>query len=504
MAENLKAFESLKENENASLSSKEKADLRKISPDDIKSQKEKVWEKSFVVDGKSMKLKDIVKNLIFDEEGEKAELKINGKKVAIGWESELWAAIQVYAIAHNKTIGRAWIDGKVGRDTVKWLQSTQNAVKADERSKKNPETDPQSKENMLGWDELLVKPFTKYVKPEKNIPLFKERGIMDPQTGCLTPTNKSSYKKDKMLKFDYNFGWKILKVEVPIVENKYNEINAKALADSIRKATIDRQNEHKIDQKNKAVEDGIDDFKEKNITDSLIRKWATSKGIDFVCKTYDNGRVAIFDKNRKKISYEGIKSWGFMINNTDLLTNWKFDAAKFNAKLKEKCNAVALAEVRADLAKTEKGIKDIKVGKASDADKVAEESKKLINEIDSCNSGGQLNPEKTRAINLKKSAEVKKFCYDELDKMDADISSLNRMSKTLTKENKDKVEEVIRKYSTLTKLSAGKYDRVYKMGFKSADYYNKFKKSWMTKDYQDKLRQMRTIASNYEIDIRVS
>jgi hypothetical protein len=145
--------------------------------------------------------------------------------------------------------------------------------------------------------------------------------------------------------------------------------------------------------------------------------------------------------------------------------------------LKEKCNAVALAEVRADLAKTEKGIKDIKVGKASDADKVAEESKKLINEIDSCNSGGQLNPEKTRAINLKKSAEVKKFCYDELDKMDADISSLNRMSKTLTKENKDKVEEVIRKYSTLTKLSAGKYDRVYKMGFKSADYYNKFKKS---------------------------
>jgi len=59
---------------------------------------------------------------------------------------------------------------------------------------------------MLGWDELLVKPFTKYVKPEKNIPIFKERGIMDPQTGCLTPTNKSSYKKDKMLKFDYNFG----------------------------------------------------------------------------------------------------------------------------------------------------------------------------------------------------------------------------------------------------------------------------------------------------------
>jgi hypothetical protein len=34
-----------------------------------------------------------------------------------------------------------------------------------------------------------------------------------------------------------------------------------------------------------------------------------------------------------------------MVNNQDLLTNWKFDAGKFNAKLKEKCNAVALKEV---------------------------------------------------------------------------------------------------------------------------------------------------------------
>jgi hypothetical protein len=42
MAENLKAFENLKENVKDSLSSQEKSDLRKISPDDIKSQKEKV------------------------------------------------------------------------------------------------------------------------------------------------------------------------------------------------------------------------------------------------------------------------------------------------------------------------------------------------------------------------------------------------------------------------------------------------------------------------------
>jgi hypothetical protein len=42
MAESLKAFENLRENVKNSLSSQEKADLRKISPDDIKSQREKV------------------------------------------------------------------------------------------------------------------------------------------------------------------------------------------------------------------------------------------------------------------------------------------------------------------------------------------------------------------------------------------------------------------------------------------------------------------------------
>lgn len=497
MAENLKAFENLKENENASLSSQEKADLRKISPDDIKSQKEKVWDKSFTVDGKSMKLKDIVKSLTFDEEGEKAELKINGKKVAIGWQSELWAAIQVYAIANNKTIGRAGIDGKVGRDTVRWLQSTQNAVKADKK-----ETVDWPKEK-ISWGDLVNKPFWKYIKPEKNIKLLEERGIMNPQTGCLTPTNKASYIKDKKLKFDYKFGKDTLKVEVPVNENKYHEIDPKQVAHDIIKATIDKQNEHKIDQKNQSVEDGINDFKEKNITDPLIKKWATSKGIDFTCRTYDNGRVAIFDKKQKKISYEGIKSWGFMVNNQDLLTNWKFDAGKFNAKLKEKCNAVALKEVKADLAKVEDWIRKRPFGSSSDAEKIIKKTGELVNEIDSCNSGGQLNPERARAVDLKKSAETKKFCYDELDKMDKDISELNKLGSEISSDKREKVVKTLEKYSKMTPLEQWKFARIYKMGIKSADYYNKFKKSWLTKEYQDRLRQMRAAAAKQEIEVRV-
>lgn len=234
MAGNLKAFENLKENENASLSSQEKADLRKISPEDIRSQKEKVWDKAFTVDGKSMKLKDIVKNLTFDWEGEKAELEINGKKVAIGWQSELWAAIQVYAIANNKTIGRAGIDGKVWRDTVRWLQSTQNKMAAEKKENKEPT--PES------WDKLDVNQldthnFTPEFNALKKTQRFQEMWVL------------KQYWELNIVKWKY---WKVLndkgecqiyykskedgldkKISVKVDLDVNNKIDSKALAKKI-------------------------------------------------------------------------------------------------------------------------------------------------------------------------------------------------------------------------------------------------------------------------------
>jgi hypothetical protein len=55
----------------------------------------------------------------------------------------------------------------------------------------------------------------------------------------------------------------------------------------------------------------------------------------------------------------------------------------------------------------------------------------------------------------------------------------------------------------MTPLEQWKFARIYKMGIKSADYYNKFKKSWLTKEYQDRLRQMRAAAAKQEIEVRV-
>ena len=465
MAENLKAFESLKENENASLSSKEKADLRKISPDDIKSQKEKVWDKSFVVDGKSMKLKDIVKNLVFDEEGEKAELKINGKKVAIGWESELWAAIQVYAIAHNKTIGRAWIDGKVGRDTVKWLQSTQNAVKAAEKSKKNPETDPQSKE-LIGWEALVNQPFWKYIKPEKNIKLLEERGIMNPQTGCLTPTNKSSYIKDKKLKFDYKFGWSTLKVEVPVNENKYHEIDPKKVADAIIKSTINKQNEHKTEQKNQTVEAGINNFREKDITDPLIKKWALSKKIDFTCDAGKNGKVVVRDKDFKKLVNDGNKTGWFIINNTDLLTNWKFDTVKFNKIIANKCHAEAMKAVKLEIDGTAQSFwKASEQTSISKIDDRIKQCKDLKTEIDSLGYASELADKKSMVEKKRMSFEVQKDYLSMKDKIKEATNNVKNLMKGVWLDKFDEKFEValkeIKKCIAVTKKDESHYDLKY-------------------------------------------
>ena len=66
MAENLKAFENLNEEGKDRLTAKEQTDLNKISAEDIRSEKEKIGEKQFKFYGKTMKLKDIVKNLQFD------------------------------------------------------------------------------------------------------------------------------------------------------------------------------------------------------------------------------------------------------------------------------------------------------------------------------------------------------------------------------------------------------------------------------------------------------
>jgi hypothetical protein len=36
----------------------------------------------------------------------------------------------------------------------------------------------------------------------------------------------------------------------------------------------------------------------------LIKKWANVAKIDFACAPYNNGRIMVFDRNKKKIANE--------------------------------------------------------------------------------------------------------------------------------------------------------------------------------------------------------
>lgn len=125
MAENLKAFENLSEKANDRLSDAEKKELNKISTEDIRSQKKKIGDKEFNFDGKKMKLSDIVKDLQIAADRSNASLnwKLVGKWSEF-WGSDLWAAIQVYVIAHNKDVGRFKIDWMVWKDTLLGVQWT--------------------------------------------------------------------------------------------------------------------------------------------------------------------------------------------------------------------------------------------------------------------------------------------------------------------------------------------------------------------------------------------
>jgi hypothetical protein len=77
----------------------------------------------------------------------------------------------------------------------------------------------------------------------------------------------------------------------------------------------------------------------------------------------------------------------------------------------------------------------------------------LVSEIDSYKDDTEkgFKNEKAATLKAKELAVTKKFCYEKLGEMDGDINSLKRMSKVLLKENKDKVEEIIKRHSKLEK-----------------------------------------------------
>ena len=342
--ENLKAFENLKENKNASLNSQEKADLRNISLRDIQSQKEKIWNKTFLIGSESMKLKDIVNSLVFDEKWNRAQIKMRDNLlVTIGWGSELWAAIQVYAIANNKSIGDSWIDWMVWKNTVKWLQSTQNAVRAEGR--KNPETlDDQDEVKEQSVARLVNAIYTEYVGKYSN----ESYNLLDTRSGVNQWTLKNKTVNGNKVTITYKSAiWKKENQKIVVdastckVWKQYSVDKFwKAIEETItkkeselKKKEDERKAKEKLAANQKIIVEGVEAY---DVTNFSKKAQAYLKEKDYILNNHFNLKTGIgtwisFD-GKGNLKFDDVfyvpKEYADTFCN-----NWKFDAVKFKAHI---------------------------------------------------------------------------------------------------------------------------------------------------------------------------
>ena len=333
-AEALKKVDDLKETWAGSLKKEEKDLLNSLTKAEIESKKAVIESKTFVIDGKKVSLPQIVKDVKISPDREKSTLY--GKPIAR--QSELWAAIQLYVIIHNKSVGKPLIDWKVGRLTNEGIADTQTDVKA---GKKAVENEVQVKNMSVA--ELKYKSFREYITPKSNIKYFEDKGILDSYTGVLNFQNKDTYAKDNCLKFKHKYAWKTVEYSVPLKQDANHKINPNELARSLAaNATAAERNV----RSNKA-EAWIDSFRESNITDPVIKRWTEIAGINFACDTGKGGSITI----------RAVSKWKNLAtitrqNNSVLKSDWSFDSAKFNNVLKEAWLNVAEKAVKDEIQKS--------------------------------------------------------------------------------------------------------------------------------------------------------
>lgn len=300
MAENLKAFENLNEEGKDRLTAKEQTDLNKISAEDIRSEKGKIGEKQFKFYGQTMKLKDIVKNLQFDSAWQTASLNWKSiSKWSEFWGSDLWAAIQVYTIAHNKSVGKFLIDGKVGSESIKWLQGTQTEVKA-ERSlqKKQPEkvndSDEIKEQNVYRLVDAIYTDYVwKYNDPKYsllNTKVWKNQGTLNNKVvegNIVTIGYKSAVwnKEYQKITVDAN----VCKVWKQYSVDKFWKEIEKAISRKeaeLKKVEDARIAKEKLDARQKAIVDAVESFNVGRLSKKVNayfkeKNWLFGNNLDF-------------------------------------------------------------------------------------------------------------------------------------------------------------------------------------------------------------------------------
>lgn len=353
--EKLQAFKELKETTENSLNETEKTNLNKINADDIRAEKTMIWDKTFKIDWQDMKLKDIVTKLKISSDGRTATL--NWKQIAK--ISELWAAIQVYVIANDKGVGSTKIDWWVWKNTIIWIQSAQNSIKAE--TWRTPDKPGQNIENLDNIDEILTKNLLKYFWDSAEQKKYSETyKILDTNTWKLIWTLDKTNKK-LVVRYDSvydSYDWQKHKtVTVPFDKflNTDKTVDTSKLVKSIKDAIQSNERSDRAEVQRKSIQEWIDNYKESSIADALMKRYLIETEKDFKYGWTNNGLVKII--NKKTGNYWNVDQKVLLDSNN------KFSSWKFAWELVNHYKTYAINREKDKLAKAKKDVQGLTTSK---------------------------------------------------------------------------------------------------------------------------------------------
>ena len=332
---NIDAIKNLKETTKDSFEAKEKEAVGKISVEDMRSAKTTIENKTFNIDGSSVTLKNIVLGLSVSPDWTGATYK--GKKIET--KSELWAALQTLLMINWKSIWAASIDGTIWPRSAASLQQLQSEMKSADNVRRATEIQQQVSERVaLSW--LRQFPLGRSFDSVKagTFNRFKKMNLLN-DDWCLKSSSIYGTKCTIFYKAEFDNSSKSITVNVN--KNTYWEVDIqKFVKDVVAKVDAEEKAIKLKDAWDKMVS-WINAFKESDISDPVVRRWATLKWINFKWTIDSNGKVVLSSRNNGMKTHLYNPEGGFV-------KNGKFDKDAFNRTLTRDYYAEALPVVKQD------------------------------------------------------------------------------------------------------------------------------------------------------------
>jgi len=332
---NIDAIKNLKETTKDSFDDREKEAVSKISVDDMRGAKAAIESKTFNIDGSSVSLKNIVLGLAVSPDWSGATYK--WKKIEA--KSELWAALQTLLMINWKSIWAPSIDWTIWPRSAASLQQLQSEMKSADNVRRATEIQQQASERVtMSW--LKQFPLGRSFDGVKagTFNRFKNMQLLNGDW-CLRSASIIGTKCTIYYKAEFNNSSKYISVDIS--KNAYGEVDVrKFVKDIVAKVDAGEKALKLKDAWDKMVA-WINDFKESDISDPVVRRWAKLKWINFKWAIDSNGKVVLSSRNNGMRTHLYNPEAGF-------LKNGKFDKDAFNRTLTRDYYSEALPAVKQD------------------------------------------------------------------------------------------------------------------------------------------------------------